>query len=82
MLDWLKAPGDCCVRGSGTDTEAVLTPSALELGLLFEPIGVYRRIGWKHGQVARCRLLQRTITTGQDRLSNLGDLARGSPALE
>jgi phosphinothricin acetyltransferase len=32
----------------------------------FEPVGTYRRIGWKHGTWHDVALVQRTIATGQD----------------
>ena len=38
----------------------------LHLAMGFEPVGTYRRIGWKHGSWHDVRWTQRPLATGQD----------------
>ncbi|HEX8927534.1 MAG TPA: GNAT family N-acetyltransferase, partial [Actinomycetota bacterium] len=38
----------------------------LHRALGFEPVGVYRRVGWKHGAWHDVAWVQKTIGTGED----------------
>lgn len=48
----------------------MIVPNNASVGLHramgFEPVGTYRRIGWKHGTWHDVAWVQRTIATGQD----------------
>jgi L-amino acid N-acyltransferase YncA len=57
-------------RGFRTAVAGMTLPNDASVGLHramgFEPIGTYRRIGWKHGTWHDVAWAQRTIATGQD----------------
>ncbi|WP_346621024.1 N-acetyltransferase family protein [Blastococcus montanus] len=57
-------------RGYRTVVTGMTLPNepseGLHRALGFEPIGTYRRIGWKHGQWRDVAWAQRTISTGDD----------------
>ncbi len=57
-------------RGFRTAVAGMTLPNEPSVGLHramgFEPVGTYRRIGWKHGTWHDVARVQRTITTGQD----------------
>lgn len=57
-------------RGFRTAVAGMTLPNDASVGLHramgFEPVGTYRRIGWKHGTWHDVAWVQRTITTGQD----------------
>jgi L-amino acid N-acyltransferase YncA len=57
-------------RGFRTAVAGMTLPNDASVGLHramgFEPVGTYRRIGWKHNTWHDVAWAQRTITTGQD----------------
>lgn len=57
-------------RGYRTLVAGMTLPNDASVGLHramgFEPVGTYRRIGWKHGAWHDVAWVQRTIATGQD----------------
>lgn len=57
-------------RGYRTAVAGMTLPNDASVGLHramgFEPVGTYRRIGWKHGAWHDVAWAQRTIATGQD----------------
>jgi len=57
-------------RGFRTAVAGMTLPNDASVGLHramgFEPVGTYRRIGWKHNTWHDVAWTQRTITTGQD----------------
>lgn len=57
-------------RGFRTAVAGMTLPNDASVGLHramgFEPVGTYRRIGWKHGTWHDVAWAQRTIATGQD----------------
>jgi L-amino acid N-acyltransferase YncA len=57
-------------RGFRTAVAGMTLPNDASVGLHramgFEPVGTYRRIGWKHNAWHDVAWTQRTITTGQD----------------
>jgi phosphinothricin acetyltransferase len=57
-------------RGFRTAVAGMTLPNDASVGLHramgFEPVGTYRRIGWKRGTWHDVAWVQRTITTGQD----------------
>jgi L-amino acid N-acyltransferase YncA len=57
-------------RGFRTAVAGMTVPNNASVGLHramgFEPVGTYRRIGWKHGTWHDVAWVQRTIATGQD----------------
>lgn len=57
-------------RGFRTAIAGMTLPNDASVGLHramgFEPVGTYRRIGWKHGAWHDVAWVQRTIATGQD----------------
>lgn len=57
-------------RGFRTAVAGMRLPNDASVGLHramgFEPVGVYRRIGWKHGRWHDVAWMQRTICTGED----------------
>jgi len=57
-------------RGYRTAVAGMTLPNDASIGLHramgFEPVGTYRRIGWKHGSWHDVAWAQRTIATGQD----------------
>lgn len=57
-------------RGFRTAVAGMTLPNEASVGLHramgFEPVGTYRRIGWKHNTWHDVAWAQRTITTGQD----------------
>jgi L-amino acid N-acyltransferase YncA len=57
-------------RGYRTAVAGMTLPNDASVGLHramgFEPVGTYRRIGWKHGTWHDVAWAQRTIATGQD----------------
>jgi phosphinothricin acetyltransferase len=57
-------------RGFRTAVAGIALPNDASVGLHramgFEPVGTYRRIGWKHGTWHDVAWAQRTIATGQD----------------
>jgi phosphinothricin acetyltransferase len=57
-------------RGYRTAVAGMTLPNAASVGLHramgFEPVGTYRRIGWKHGTWHDVAWTQRTIAAGQD----------------
>jgi len=57
-------------RGFRTAVAGMTLPNDASVGLYramgFEPIGTYRRIGWKHGTWHDVAWAQRTIATGED----------------
>ena len=56
-------------RGFRTAVAGMTLPNDASVGLHramgFEPVGTYRRIGWKHGTWHDVAWVQRTIATGQ-----------------
>ncbi len=58
------------VRGFRTVVAGMTLPNEASAGLHsamgFEPVGTFRRIGWKHGAWHDVAWLQRTIAAGQD----------------
>jgi L-amino acid N-acyltransferase YncA len=57
-------------RGFRTAVAGMTLPNTASVGLHramgFEPVGTYRRIGWKHGAWHDVAWVQRTIATGPD----------------
>jgi L-amino acid N-acyltransferase YncA len=57
-------------RGFRTAIAGMTLPNEASAGLHramgFEPVGTYRRIGWKHGRWHDVSWVQRAIATGQD----------------
>ncbi|MGH3985429.1 MAG: GNAT family N-acetyltransferase [Pseudonocardiaceae bacterium] len=57
-------------RGFRTAVAGMTLPNVASVGLHramgFEPVGIYRRIGWKHDTWHDVAWAQRTIATGQD----------------
>jgi L-amino acid N-acyltransferase YncA len=57
-------------RGFRTAVAGMALPNDASVGLHramgFEPVGTYRRIGWKHGAWHDVAWMQRTLTTGDD----------------
>jgi len=57
-------------RGFRTAVAGMALPNDASVGLHralgFEPVGTYRRIGWKHGAWHDVSWMQRTIAAGQD----------------
>ena len=57
-------------RGYRIAVAGMTLPNEASVGLHhamgFEPVGTYRRIGWKHGRWHDVAWAQRTIATGQD----------------
>jgi L-amino acid N-acyltransferase YncA len=57
-------------RGYRTAVAGITMPNEASTGLHramgFEPIGIQRRIGWKHGQWRDVAWMQRTIADGED----------------
>jgi L-amino acid N-acyltransferase YncA len=57
-------------RGFRTAVAGMTLPNDASVGLHramgFEPVGTYRRIGWKHGAWHDVAWVQRTIATGQN----------------
>jgi len=57
-------------RGFRTALAGMAVPNDASVGLHramgFEPVGTYRRIGWKHDRWHDVAWVQRTIATGQD----------------
>ncbi|MGH3767854.1 MAG: GNAT family N-acetyltransferase [Pseudonocardiaceae bacterium] len=57
-------------RGFRTAVAGMTLPNDASVGLHramgFEPVGTYRRIGWKHGAWHDVAWVQRTMVTGQD----------------
>jgi phosphinothricin acetyltransferase len=57
-------------RGFRTAVAGTTLPNDASVGLHramgFEPVGTYRRIGWKHSAWHDVAWVQRTIVTGQD----------------
>jgi phosphinothricin acetyltransferase len=57
-------------RGFRTAVAGMALPNDASVGLHralgFEPVGTYRRIGWKHGTWHDVSWMQRTIATGQE----------------
>jgi L-amino acid N-acyltransferase YncA len=57
-------------RGYRTAVAGMTLPNDASVGLHhamgFEPVGTYRRIGWKHGAWHDVAWTQRTLSTGQD----------------
>jgi L-amino acid N-acyltransferase YncA len=57
-------------RGFRTAVAGMTVPNNASVGphraMGFEPVGTYRRIGWKHGTWHDVAWVQRTIATGQD----------------
>ncbi|HKR50074.1 MAG TPA: GNAT family N-acetyltransferase [Pseudonocardiaceae bacterium] len=57
-------------RGFRIAVAGITLPNDASVGLHralgFEPVGIYRRTGWKHGMWHDVAWVQRTIATGQD----------------
>lgn len=57
-------------RGFRTAVAGMTLPNdasvALHRAMNFEPVGTYRRIGWKHGRWHDVAWAQRTLATGED----------------
>jgi phosphinothricin acetyltransferase len=57
-------------RGYRTAVAGMALPNAASVGLHralgFEPVGIYRRIGWKHGRWHDVAWMQRALLTGDD----------------